>query len=106
MCVLPMYQELENRSPKKFDRIVAVGFSVLFIIFCGFSTLGYLYVGPGVHSNILQDLPNNIWANAAQLGTIIVVACVYPIMVYPMIAPLETVNSNFGGLPRATVISV
>mmetsp|Transcript_58855 Transcript_58855/g.140375 ORF Transcript_58855/g.140375 Transcript_58855/m.140375 type:complete len:444 (-) Transcript_58855:251-1582(-) len=94
MCVLPMYKELENRSPKKMDRIVAVGFGSLFFIFCGFAILGYLYVGPQVDSNILTNLPRGPWADAAQIGTILVVACVYPIMLYPMIAPLEELQSQ------------
>jgi len=90
MCVLPMYRELEDRSPEKFDRIVAVGFSALFIIFCGFATFGYLLVGPKVNSNVLTNLPKDHWSSAAKLGVIFVVACVYPIMVYPMIAPLQS----------------
>jgi amino acid permease len=104
MCVLPMYKELENRSPQKFDKVVAVGFEVLFLIFCGFSTLGYLFIGPKVKSNILEDLPHNVWADMAQVGSIVVVACVYPIMVYPMIAPLHGVSLR--GLPSRTVTSV
>lgn len=104
MCVLPMYEELENRSPQKFDKIVAVGFGVLFLIFCGFSALGYLFIGPKVQSNILADLPHNVWADAAQVGSIVVVACVYPIMVYPMIAPLQ--GASLRGLPSRTVASV
>jgi len=93
MCVLPMYEELEDRTPAKMDRIIAVGFGALFFIFCGFSIVGYLLIGPDVQSNILADLPNNIGSKIAQIGVIFVVACVYPIMVYPMIAPI---NSSSG----------
>mmetsp|Transcript_33358 Transcript_33358/g.61183 ORF Transcript_33358/g.61183 Transcript_33358/m.61183 type:complete len:430 (-) Transcript_33358:105-1394(-) len=94
MCVLPMYQELEDRSPRKMDRIVAASFSVLFIIFVGFSMLGYLYVGPGVQSNVLSDLPAGPYESVAQIGTALVVACVYPILVYPMIAPLTDMQAR------------
>jgi len=106
MCVLPMYRELENRTPEKFDRIVAVGFSALFVIFSGFSTLAYLLIGPNVSNDVLKPaseggLPDSRWTDAAKLGVIFVVACVYPIMVYPMIAPLQ--SSEFLRGPRRKI---
>lgn len=106
MCVLPMYQELEHRSPQKFDRIVAVSFSALFCIFCGFSILGYLLVGPKVQSNILQDFPENLGATIAQIGIMLVVACVYPIMVYPMIAPIRAdLGGSIYGINRTSIVT-
>merc|ERR1719487_2654071 len=50
MCVLPMYAELENRSPAKFNRIVTVSFSILLFLCAGFAVSGYLTYGPGVSS--------------------------------------------------------
>lgn len=106
MCVLPMYQELENRSPQKFNRIVAVGFSILFLIFCCFSIVGYLLIGKDVQSNILEDLPRNVGSYIAQAGTMVVVACVYPIMVYPMIAPLQTGHASICRIPSGVVVRI
>jgi len=103
MCVLPMYQELEDRSPRKFDKIVAVGFGTLFFMFCGFATIGYLLIGPTVDSNILNDLPRNAASNVARVGTMCVMGCVYPIMVYPMIAPI---HGPLFGVPRDQVVTV
>lgn len=97
MCVLPMYKALENRSPRKFDRITATGFTVLFFLFSGFSCLAYLLVGPDVQSNILQDLPKGPASTVAEAGMILVVACVYPIMLAPMIAPIEARQGSFLG---------
>jgi len=106
MCVLPMYKALENRSPQKFNRIVAVGFGVLFVLFCGFSSIGYLLSGPKVASNILQDLPKGPPTSVAEASVIAVVASVYPIMVYPMIAPIEAGGSHIFGLSRTGAVSV
>jgi len=104
MCVLPMYEELEDRSPEKFDKIVAVGFGCLFLIFCGFSIVGYLLIGPQVQSNILEDLPKGPWTSIAQAGVMLVVACVYPIMVYPMIAPICSGDVRMFGMNRGMVV--
>lgn len=106
MCVLPMYEELEDRSPQKFDKIVAVGFGILFFLFCGFSIVGYLLIGPEVQSNILKDLPHNIGSSIAQVGTMLVVSCVYPIMVYPMIAPILAGQGRILGVSRRIVAVV
>jgi len=107
MCVLPMYQELQDRSPQKFDRIVTVAFSTLFFIFCAFSVFGYLLIGPAVSSNILQDLPKGVGGSIAQVGTILVVACVYPIMVYPMIAPILALGSHtILGMSRGMLVAM
>lgn len=110
MCVLPMYKELEDRSPAKFNRIVAVGFSVLFVLFCGFSTLAYLLIGPTVADDVLSGknhkdaLPINRWSDIAKVGVIFVVSCVYPIMVYPMIAPLEAADFMSGARKKTSIV--
>lgn len=98
MCVLPMYEELEQRSPQKFDRIVAVSFSALFFLFCGFASAGYLLVGPAVKSNFLQDLPGSFSAELGQLGTILVTLSIYPIMLYPMVAPIRACTEPIAGM--------
>lgn len=89
MCVLPMYKQLEDRSPQKFTGIVTVAFSCLFFIFAGFAVMAYLVFGPSVHGNILLDLPHSSWGNAARLLAALSVIAVYPIMVMAMIAPVE-----------------
>lgn len=98
MCVLPMYEELEQRSPQKFDRIVAVSFSALFLLFCGFASAGYLLVGPSVKSNLLEDLPGTFGAELGQLGTILVTLSIYPIMLYPMVAPIRACTEPIAGM--------
>merc|ERR1712183_39560 len=93
-----MYEELEQRSPQKFDRIVAVSFSALFFLFCGFAATGYLLFGPSVKSNLLEDLPTTFGAELARIGTIFVTLSVYPIMLYPMVAPIRACKGTIAGL--------
>lgn len=42
-----------------------------------------------MHSDILKDLPSTVYGKVAQVGILVVVAGVYPIMLQPMVAPLR-----------------
>lgn len=90
MCVLPMYEELENRSPAKFCRIVNFSFAVLFVLCSAFAVIGYLSFGRSVNSNVLLNLPNTPWGHASRLSAAVAVAAVYPIILGPMITPLRS----------------
>jgi hypothetical protein len=90
MCVLPMYAELENRSPAKFNRIVMVSFSVLLFLCTGFAVAGYLTYGPNVSSNVLKNLSGTHWGHFSQLSAACAVAAVFPIILGPMVAPMLT----------------
>jgi len=71
-CVLPMYKELEDRSPEKFSKIIKTAFSWIFLIFASFSMVAYLVFGPKVHSNVLVDLPHDMSVatlHASQLSS-------------------------------------
>merc|ERR1719171_1425105 len=41
MCVLPMYAELEDRTPKRFSGTLNLSFSILFLIFSAFAIIGH-----------------------------------------------------------------
>jgi amino acid permease len=99
MCVLPMYEKLEDRSPRKFQCIVITAFSGLFGIFAGFSTIAYLTFGPGVHGNVLLDLPHNHWGNLARVASSVSVMGVFPLVLMPMIAPIQ----NYRGFSAGAV---
>merc|ERR1712176_840316 len=90
MCVLPMYKELETRSPKRFSHVIGVSFSGLFLLFVAFAVAGSLAYGPTVHSNVLKDLPHSGWGILAQACMVLAIAAVYPIMLMPMVAPLKS----------------
>mmetsp|Transcript_7179 Transcript_7179/g.11681 ORF Transcript_7179/g.11681 Transcript_7179/m.11681 type:complete len:412 (-) Transcript_7179:42-1277(-) len=89
MCILPMYEELERRTPKRFRLAIVTGFSFVFVIFAGFASLGYFLYGAHVESNILKNLPQSPGGDVARGGMVLVVAGVYPIMIQSMIAPVR-----------------
>lgn len=104
MCILPMYQELEDRSPKKFNRILAVSFSSLFVLCSAFAVIGYLTFGEAVSSNVLNNLPATHWGHLTRLSAALAVLAVYPIIMSPMIAPLY--NPDIGGSAAAAGATV
>lgn len=89
MCVIPMYAELQDRTPRKMRKIVIVSFSILFLIFAAFCAGGDLMWGVKVKSNVLKNLKRNVFGSIAQIGMVIVSASVYPIMFIAMIAPVR-----------------
>lgn len=103
MCVLPMYKELENRSPAKFNKVVLVSFSVLLLLCSGFAVIGYATFGPGVESNVLKNLPGSHWGHMSRLAAVAAVSAVFPIILGPMLAPLwtsQTLASCHAGRPQ------
>jgi len=99
MCVLPMYGEMKNRTPAKFNMVVISSFSSLFFIFAGFSVAGYLAFGENVQSNVLLSLPDTSWGHASRLSAALAVVAVYPIMMSPMIAPIRN-SEALASLPE------
>jgi len=93
MCVLPMYQQLKDRTPRKFNSAVTVAFGVLILIFSAYAMLGYFTFGPDVEDNILNALPNTKWGQAARVGAAVCVAGVYPIFEQAMVAPVWNLNT-------------
>jgi len=108
VCILPMYEELQDRSPKKFNRIVVVSFSFLFVLCSAFAVIGYLAFGPAVSSNVLNNLPATHWGHITRLSAAGAVLAVYPIIINPMIAPLRNPNiiTNRTIAPLATLAVV
>merc|ERR1712176_1666757 len=101
-----MYEELEDRSPQKFDRILAVSFSMLFFIFSGFSSAAYLFFGPSVENDVIRSLPHDPWSAAGRIGVICIVCCVFPIWVYPMVSPLKAYAGHIPSLAALAKILV
>lgn len=108
VCILPMYEELKDRSPAKFNRIVIVSFSFLFVLCSAFAVIGYMAFGPTVSSNVLNNLPATHWGHLTRLSAAAAVLAVYPIIINPMIAPLRnpTIVTNPMIAPLATVAVV
>jgi len=108
VCILPMYEELKDRSPQKFNKIVVVSFSFLFVLCSAFAVIGYLAFGPAVSSNVLNNLPATQWGHLTRLSAAAAVLAVYPIIINPMIAPLRNpaIVMNPTIAPVATVAVV
>lgn len=94
VCILPMYAELKDRTPTKFNFIVAISFSALFIICAGFAVVGYLTYGETVAPDVLTNLPGSPWGTFSRLSAAAAVCAVYPIIMNPMLAPLWNANAN------------
>ena len=88
-CVLPMYHDMEDRSPARFRRALGISFSLLTLLYATFATVAYLRFGPHVPANVLNDLRHGGWGDGARVGMSVVVLCVYPLMVVPMVAPVK-----------------
>lgn len=89
MCVLPMYEELEDRSPRRFGIAVGVAFSFLALLLTTFAGAAYFLFGPGVHPNVIQDFPHDFAGGAARIGMAVVVVAVYPLILSSMTAPIR-----------------
>jgi len=89
MTCLPMYRELTPRKPEIFAKVVTVAFSFLFLLFVAFASVGYVAYGPGVQSNFLKDMSKGVMGTVGRLGMLIVVLGVYPLVVFPRVAPLR-----------------
>jgi hypothetical protein len=88
MNALPMYQQVEGRTPARFARILAVAFAALFVLFGGFATVSYCAYGSAVSSNVLNSLHEDVWGSAARVALAVVVAGVFPLQAMSMKAPV------------------
>eukprot|EP00746_Dinoflagellata_sp_MGD_P013364 gnl/MRDRNA2_/MRDRNA2_128846_c0_seq1.p1 gnl/MRDRNA2_/MRDRNA2_128846_c0~~gnl/MRDRNA2_/MRDRNA2_128846_c0_seq1.p1 ORF type:complete len:359 (+),score=28.24 gnl/MRDRNA2_/MRDRNA2_128846_c0_seq1:48-1079(+) len=88
-CVLPIYKELDNRTPKHFMTALGFAFLFVFIVFTAFAGFAYATYGANVHSNILRDLPQNVWGHSARMGMLVSICGVYPSTVKSMVASLK-----------------
>jgi len=102
MCVLPMYEVLENRSPSKFLRVLLVSFGCLSLLLSIFCLVAYLAIGNKVDGNVLKSLPETTWIAVSRGGVMLVILAVYPIFLMPMVAPLRSLDLHFF-LPRGAL---
>lgn len=96
MCILPMYEELENRSPRRFSIAVGSAFGFLAVLFAAFSAVAYGLFGPTVNSNVMEELPHDLLGGVARVGMVLVMLAVFPIMMMSMVAPVRHWEKNTG----------
>jgi len=104
MNVLPMYEDLERRSVARFRQILMAAFILVFFLFVGFQSITLLTFGSYLPSNILGSLPTSMSGYAARFGMALAVMGVYPLMVMPMVAPIQHAKS--GGRTIANLVTV
>eukprot|EP00927_Polykrikos_kofoidii_P018356 TRINITY_DN18499_c0_g1_i1.p1 TRINITY_DN18499_c0_g1~~TRINITY_DN18499_c0_g1_i1.p1 ORF type:complete len:435 (-),score=50.67 TRINITY_DN18499_c0_g1_i1:242-1546(-) len=108
-CVLPMYKEMadEIRSPANFAKALKMACFILFVLFGGFGTIGYLSFGAKVDGDILTNLPSDQWYTVvSQLGIAVVCLAVYPLILYPMVAPLQGTGQRTLGIVVVNVAAL
>lgn len=106
MCVLPMYAEMRNRNEGAFNRVVAVSFSALFVVFAAFGMLGFLTYGRDVSSNVIKNLPTTGLGIFARLCAAASVLGVFPIIMSPMLAPLRACGGEGGWIAAVATICI
>lgn len=89
MCILPMYEEMSERSPRRFAACLGFSFSFVAVLFITFSCVAYFVLGPMVSSNVLLDLPPGPFGNFARVAMAFAVIGVYPILLSSMVASIK-----------------
>merc|ERR1712224_949705 len=88
-AVLPMYGEMRQRSPQRFAILqVLAGITGWALVVC-VAVAGDLHFGLTVSSNVLLDLPPTPSSTFAHFAVLVVVASTYPMVFYPITAPLR-----------------
>merc|ERR1712100_660619 len=109
MCLLPMFESMENRSAERFKSAVDRSFMLVFVLFSAFVTAAdFAYGAVGMEENIMNNLPHNMLSNVAQLGMLVCISAVYPLMVAPMVAPIKNMvqNKEFWGAVTSVFIVI
>mmetsp|Transcript_58954 Transcript_58954/g.172578 ORF Transcript_58954/g.172578 Transcript_58954/m.172578 type:complete len:494 (+) Transcript_58954:62-1543(+) len=117
-CILPMYEEMNTdrsqcsrkpqRSPRNFARALGVAFAFLYVLFCMFAVAGYLSFGASANGDVLKNLPSDRWYTVvSRLSMSGVCLGVYPLMLYPMVAPLAESRRTMGvmGINLAALVT-
>lgn len=104
-CVcLPIYRDLDNKSPILFRRIMSYALSMLLVLFCMFCACAYVaYDLVRVKEDMLDLLPNELAGNIARTGMMIVVICVYPFVLEPMVTPFFQTQTSTVDVKVVTV---
>merc|ERR1740129_1017186 len=88
-CILPLYQEMENRSIDRFIKVQVAAMIAAFCLLGGVAVSGYILYGANVTSNVLVSLPESTVALLAQASILPVVVGIYPLILYPLTMTLK-----------------
>jgi len=104
-CVcLPIYRDLDNKNPTLFRKIMSYALSMLLVLFCAFCACAYVaYDLIRVKEDMLDLLPKQLAGNIARSGMMIVVICVYPLVLEPMVTPFFQAETSTVDVKVVTV---
>ena len=60
-CMMPMYEELENRSVARFAKAQQIASGFVFLLFTAVCCLAYFTYGDDLQGNMLLNLPQDTW---------------------------------------------
>lgn len=97
-CVQPIYLELEDRSPEKFRRVLAVAFAVNTVLYCVMGVCGYVAFGPAVQGNVINSLPAGMATTFARGAMALCMVGVFPLQIMPVLTPFkeQAIRENEG----------
>jgi hypothetical protein len=107
MCLLPMFECMENRSAKTFKSTVDRSFMLVFVLFSAFVTAAdFAFGAVNMQDNVMNNLPHGVLSNIAQFGMLVCISAVYPLMVAPMVLPIKNMveNKEFWGAVTSVFI--
>ena len=91
--VVPMYQQLKERSIKRWIIVMTISFITVIFIYIAFSISGYYLFGENIDQNILNSsYPNDIYWIVARLSMAFSIMSTFPLIFKPFIS---TIESNF-----------
>merc|ERR1712232_141278 len=84
-----MYAEMCERCPRRFTKLQVGSAAVGWVLIILVAVAGDFLYGLKVASNVLKDLPSIAASKVAQVAVIVVVSSMYPMVFYPVTAPLR-----------------
>lgn len=105
VCMLPMYAELEDRTPAKMNRVITKSFVALYAMFAAYAVVGYLAFGADVRESVTSSMAKVWYNDVGRFGIFVALLGVYPILLKGITGPLQSYVSD-GTLQVAIVVIV
>merc|ERR1712194_209432 len=87
-CIPPIFEDQENRDPKRFKRLMCAALATVGIINVTFGLSGLLAFGVEVQGNVLVALPTRATTTLGRASLLFVAAAGYSMMVYTLLFPI------------------
>uniref|UniRef100_A0A8B9HPM4 Sodium-coupled neutral amino acid symporter 2 n=1 Tax=Astyanax mexicanus TaxID=7994 RepID=A0A8B9HPM4_ASTMX len=108
-AILPMYEELKDRSRKKMQGVANVSFLAMFIMYLLAALFGYLTFNDAVESELLHTYSKvykfDVVLLIVRLAVLTAVTLTVPVVLFPVINQLLCASKEFSWI-RHTIITV